>query len=119
MAGVRSERSWLRCSAVGAGSFCRSPGGGASVRPGWSSSCGSPSGGSGCWSSSQVWVYLKTLEEKYEMVEKRLPVFAKLKARKGHDTIRDNFPRSWLDALAVPTAAINFRPLQTLVEQVD
>ena len=53
------------------------------------------------------------------MVEKRLPVFAKLKARKGHDTIRDNFPRSWLDALAVPTAAINFRPLQTLVEQVD
>jgi hypothetical protein len=53
------------------------------------------------------------------MVEKRLPVFAKPKARKGHYTIRDNFLRSWLDALAVPTAAINFRPLQTLVEQAD
>ena len=60
---------------------------------------------------SQVWGYLKTLEERYEMVEKRLPVFAKPKARKGHYTIRDNFLRSWLDALAVPTAAINFRPL--------
>jgi AAA+ ATPase superfamily predicted ATPase len=68
---------------------------------------------------SQVGGYLKTLEERYEMVEKRLPVFAKPKARRGHYTIRDNFLRSWLDALAVPTAAINFRPLQTLVEQAD
>ena len=68
---------------------------------------------------SQVASYLKTLEEKYEMVEKRLPVFAKSKARKGHYTIRDNFLRSWLDALAVPTAAINFRPLEGLVEQAD
>ena len=68
---------------------------------------------------SQVGGYLKTLEERYEMVEKRLPVFAKPKARKGHYTIRDNFLRSWLDALAVPTAAINFRPLQALVEQAD
>jgi hypothetical protein len=59
---------------------------------------------------SQVGGCLKTLEERYEMVEKRLPVFAKPKARKGHYTIRDNFLRSWLDALAVPTAAINFRP---------
>jgi hypothetical protein len=53
------------------------------------------------------------------MVEKRLPVFAKLNARKGRYTIRDNFLRSWLDALAVPTAAIHFRPLQVLVEQAD
>jgi AAA+ ATPase superfamily predicted ATPase len=66
---------------------------------------------------SQVAGYLKTLEEKYELVEKRLPVFAKPKARKGHYTIRDNFLRCWLDALAVPTAAINFRPLEGLVEQ--
>ena len=68
---------------------------------------------------SQVGGYLKTLEEKYEMVQKRLPVFAKPKARKGRYTICDNFLRSWLDALAVPTAAINFRPLNTLVEQAD
>jgi hypothetical protein len=68
---------------------------------------------------SQVWVYLKTLEEKYEMVVKRLPVFAKAKARKGRYTICDNFLRSWLDALAVATAAINFRSLQVLVEQAD
>lgn len=68
---------------------------------------------------SQVAGYLKTLEEKYEMVEKRLPVFAKAKARRGRYTIRDNFLRSWLDALAVPTAAIHFRPLEDLVEQAD
>jgi hypothetical protein len=68
---------------------------------------------------SQVAGYLKTSEEKYELVEKRLPLFAKPKARKGHYTIRDNFLRCWLDALAVPTAAINFRPLQGLVEQAD
>ncbi|MFM7228283.1 MAG: ATP-binding protein [Cyanobacteriota bacterium] len=67
----------------------------------------------------QVAGYLKTLEKTYEMVEKRLPVFAKPKARKGRYTIRDNFLRSWLDALAVPTAAINFRPLDGLVEQAD
>ncbi len=48
---------------------------------------------------SQVGGYLKTLEERYAMVEKRLPVYAKPKARKGHYTIRDNFLRSWLDAL--------------------
>jgi len=68
---------------------------------------------------NQVWGYLKTLEEKYEMVEKQLPIFAKAKARKGRYTIRDNFLRSWLDALAVPTAAIHFRPLPGLVEQAD
>ncbi|MCP9910091.1 hypothetical protein KBZ15_09255 [Cyanobium sp. BA20m-p-22] len=33
---------------------------------------------------SQVVGYLKTLEEKYEMVAKRLAVFAKPNARKGH-----------------------------------
>jgi len=42
---------------------------------------------------SQVGGYLKTLEERYEMVEKRLPVFAKPKARTGHYTIGDNFLR--------------------------
>jgi hypothetical protein len=69
--------------------------------------------------SSQVGGYLKILEERYELVEKRLPAFAKPRARQGHYTIRDNFLRSWLDALAMPTAAINFRPLPVLVEQAD
>lgn len=68
---------------------------------------------------SQVAGYLKTLEDKYDMVEKRLPVFAKPKARKGRYMVRDNFLRSWLDVLAVPTAAINFRPLEDLVQQAN
>ena len=45
--------------------------------------------------------------------------FLTVGARRGHYTIRDNFLRSWLDALATPTAAINFRPLPALVEQAD
>ena len=51
------------------------------------------------------------------LVVQRLSVFAMPKARKRHYTIRDNFLRCWLDALAVPTAAINFRPLESLLGQ--
>jgi hypothetical protein len=50
-------------------------------------------------------------------VVQRLSVFAKPKARKGHYTIRENFLRCWLDALAVPSAAINSRPFERLVGQ--
>lgn len=68
---------------------------------------------------SQVGGYLKTLEERDEMVENGCLCLPSPRPARGHYTIRDNFLRSWLDALAVPTAAINFRPLQTLVEQAD
>ena len=67
---------------------------------------------------SQVAGYLKTLEEKYELVEKRLSVFAMPKARRGYYTIRDDCLRGWLDDLAVPAAAINSRPLESLVGQL-
>lgn len=67
----------------------------------------------------QVGGYLKILNEKYRMVEKRLPVFAKPKARMGRYYIRDNFLRSWLGCLANPVAAINFRPEDVLVDQAD
>jgi hypothetical protein len=68
---------------------------------------------------SQVAGHLETLAEKWELVVQRLSVFAMPKARKRRYTIRDTFPRCWLDALAVPAAAINFRPLEGLVEQAD
>ncbi len=67
----------------------------------------------------QVAGYLKILIEKYRMIERRLPIFAKMKARKGRYYLRDNFLRAWLNALASPVAATNFRPLPELIESAD
>jgi AAA+ ATPase superfamily predicted ATPase len=70
-------------------------------------------------SPEQVGGYLKILIEKYGMIEKRLPVFSRVKAKKGRYYLRDNFLRSWLAALASPVSAINFRPVSDLVAQAD
>jgi AAA+ ATPase superfamily predicted ATPase len=70
-------------------------------------------------SPEQVGGYLKILIEKYQMIEKRLPVFARPTAKKGRYYLRDNFLRSWLDCLASPVSAINFRPMDQLVRQAD
>ncbi len=67
----------------------------------------------------QVGGYLKILQERYRMVERRSPIFAKPKARRGRYYLRDNFLRAWLAGLAHPVAAINFRPGALLVEQAD
>ena len=69
--------------------------------------------------TEQVGSYLKTLIERYRMVERRLPVFARPQARRGRYYLRDNFLRAWLGCLANPVAAINFRPEALLVEQAD
>lgn len=63
--------------------------------------------------------YLKILSEKYRMIERKLPIFAERKQRKGRYYIRDNFLRSWLGAIAPAVAAINFRPIDVLVRQAD
>ncbi len=68
---------------------------------------------------AQVGGYLRVLIDRYRMIEKRLPVFAKPNARHGRYYIDDNFLRSWLAALANPVSAINFRPQQILLEQAD
>jgi hypothetical protein len=62
---------------------------------------------------------LATLKDKYRMIDKRLPIFAKSGARSGKYYIRDNFLRAWLVALSNPVAAINFRPVEHLVAQAD
>lgn len=67
----------------------------------------------------QVAGYVKILIERYEMLEKRLPVFASKKERKGRYYVRDNFLRAWLAALASPVHAMNFRPVEDLVRQAD
>ncbi|QDU65068.1 ATP-binding protein [Engelhardtia mirabilis] len=67
-------------------------------------------------SAKQVGGYLKILDERYRMIERLQPVFAKATTRSGRFYIRDNFLRSWLAALKVPVASINFRPTRDLVE---
>lgn len=69
--------------------------------------------------ADEIGGYLKVLIEKYEMVEKRLPVFAKPTAKTGRYYLRDNFLRAWLAALASPAAALRFRPEAELVAQAD
>jgi hypothetical protein len=61
--------------------------------------------------------YVKVLSDRYELVERRLPIFAGRKERKGHYYVRDNFLRSWLAALAPAVAAANFQPTERLVAQ--
>lgn len=70
-------------------------------------------------SSEQVGGYLKILIEKYGMIEKKLPVFAKAKAKRGRYYVRDNFLRSWLACLASPVSALSFRPVADLVRRAD
>ena len=67
----------------------------------------------------QVAGYLKILRERFQVVTKKLPVFAKPKTPKGRYYIADNFLRAWLAALSGPVSAINFRPIDELVQAAD
>lgn len=69
--------------------------------------------------AEQVGGYVKLLIERYQMIERRQPIFAEPNARQGRYYIRDNFLRAWLGCLANPIAAINFRPEGQLIEQAD
>jgi uncharacterized protein len=68
---------------------------------------------------SQVGGYIKILRDKYRMIERLQPIFAKPTAKNGRFYLRDNFLRSWLAALAVPAASRSFRPLEPLIDEVD
>ena len=70
-------------------------------------------------SDEQVGGYLKVLIERYQLVGKRLPIFATPKARKTRYYIEDNFLRAWLGALASPASAVNFLPLADTVADAD
>ncbi|MBZ0253353.1 MAG: DUF234 domain-containing protein, partial [Candidatus Methylomirabilis sp.] len=69
--------------------------------------------------SEQVGGYLKVLIERYALIDKRLPVFAKPKAKSGRYYLADNFLQAWLGALAAPISALNFRPVEGLVADAD
>ena len=59
------------------------------------------------------------LSERYQLIEKRLPVFAAQKARRSRYYLTDNFLRAWLAALAGPVAAVSFRPVDQPVADAD
>jgi AAA+ ATPase superfamily predicted ATPase len=68
---------------------------------------------------TQVGGYLKVLIERFGLIERKLPVFAKPEAKRSRYYVTDNFLRSWLAALANPVSAIAFRPLNELIEEAD
>ncbi len=70
-------------------------------------------------SADQVGAYIRVLRDRFQMIERLQPVFSKPRARNGRFYIRDNFLRSWLAALATSVAAINFRPLDELIDESD
>lgn len=70
-------------------------------------------------SPEQVGGYLKILTDKYRMIEKRLPVFARPSAKRGRYYVGDNFLRTWLACLASPVSALHFRPVVDLVAQAE
>jgi AAA+ ATPase superfamily predicted ATPase len=63
--------------------------------------------------------YLTALTDKYNMVEKRLPIFAGPKARKGRYEIADNFLNAWLKALERAVQFARIRPVNLAVHQAD
>jgi AAA+ ATPase superfamily predicted ATPase len=69
--------------------------------------------------SEQVGGYLKVLVERFQMIERRQPIFAKPTGKRGRYYLTDNFLRAWLAALANPVQALNFAPVARLVEQAD
>jgi hypothetical protein len=69
--------------------------------------------------NAQVGGYLQTLMDRFRLIERKLPIFAKPEARRGRYYVSDNFLRAWLAALANPVSAIAFRPTDRLVADAD
>lgn len=67
----------------------------------------------------QVGGYLKVLVERYGLIERRLPIFARDSAKRGRYYLTDNFLRAWLGALSSPISALNFAPAERLIAQAD
>jgi uncharacterized protein len=69
--------------------------------------------------TTNIGSYLKTLTERYRLVERKLPIFAPEKARQGRYYVTDNFLAAWLAALGSRVSARTFRPVDALVAEAD
>ena len=67
----------------------------------------------------QIGGYLKTLTDRYQLIERRLPVFSREGARRGRYYLTDNFLQAWLGAFASQVAARNFKPVEDLVASTE
>lgn len=76
-------------------------------------------GRAGSGDERQLSVYLRTLTERYQMVEKQQPIFAGDNSRKARYTIADNFLRSWLHSLARNVQIARIRPVNEAINRAD
>lgn len=67
----------------------------------------------------QAGPYLSALTERYRLIERRSPIFAKPNSRQGRYYLTDNFLRSWLAALANPVASTAIKPVEGAVGEAD
>ena len=66
----------------------------------------------------QLAAYLRTLIERYQMVTKIEPIFAKPASRKSRYVITDNFLAAWLAAIARGVEKARIRPIDEAVVDV-
>lgn len=76
-------------------------------------------GRAGSGGEKQLSEYLRTLIDRYRMVEKRQPIFAGDRSRKARYVITDNFLASWLKALARNVRIARIRPLEQSINRAD
>lgn len=73
----------------------------------------------GSGDEKQLSAYLHTLIDRYEMVEKRRPIFAGDRSRKARYVITDNFLASWLHAIARNVQVARIRPVEQAILRTD
>jgi hypothetical protein len=76
-------------------------------------------GSAGSGGEHQLSAYLQTLIERYQMIEKLLPVFAGDRSRKARYVIADNFLAAWLHALARNVQIARIRPVDQALGRTD
>ena len=67
--------------------------------------------------TSNIGGYLAALTDRYRLIERKLPVFAKSSARQGRYYVTDNFLTAWMAAIASRVSARSFRPIGQLVAE--
>lgn len=67
----------------------------------------------------QLGGYLKILIEKYQMIERVNPIFAKDQGRKARYQITDNFLAAWLAAIARNVQLARVRPIDDAIARAD
>lgn len=71
------------------------------------------------YGDGQPGFYLRALEERFSLIERRRAAFAAPNSRLGRYAVSDNFLQAWLGALADPLALLGIRPVRDLVAVAD